>query len=539
MADSISIEEKQEYLRENILEKGFDANLFADYLITKKGEEGADIGSWSMEDLREVVQEFIDKQNSFLSGGENFISPLTISPQNSNEINENTNQPEEIQENSNDNQDQNQKKEQIIPQKRINPEIYGIVSPQSLPCKMVDNTPLSSVENLIINISSPEKKEGGFFSKAYVTYLITISQINIKVRRRYSDFVWLHQVIFDLYPYIVVPPIPKKNKLGGDRFNDAFINKRMRYLEKFLNFLVANPIIKNSQLFYDFLSIEKEADFNKKKNTYQKMKPPVTLKDFLSANGKMNLGVKPEKEIYFQNIKDNSLYNQDLLNKLNLSLKQLKIQFDIFIQRIEEVSQNWEELYKNSTKYYDEIKITNTYGQMSKLFTNWSEMLKKQNTLIFVDVREYFKYVRNNFREMKYIAHIVDNYKNDYYKSERNLINKKEDLFKKGDVSKWEIDSQDKKKANFLVQDKSSALFKICAKDTNSCIQRRIYYGYYLNRAIEEFERIRNLNGCFHKDNHMNFCRKQTDIIGEFHKSLAESLTALYVEDNKNNEDNE
>jgi len=60
-------------------------------------------------------------------------------------------------------------------------------------------------------------------------------------------------------------------------------------------------------------------------------------------------------------------------------------------------------------------------------------------------------------------------------------------------ISKWELDSQEKANANILLQDKSSALFKIGAKDTNSCIQRRIYYGNYLNRCIEEFDRMKNL----------------------------------------------
>ena len=529
MSDQTAIEEKQEYLRQNILEKGYDANLFADYLITKKGEDGADIGSWSMEDLRNVVQEFTEKQSLFLSCGENIVSQI----QTSNEIVEEQNHEQDIKKEPND--AQNQEKETLNNnQNKINPVIYGIISPESLPCKKVENTPLSSVENVIIKVGSPEKKEGGFFSKSYINYLVTTSGLNLNVKRRYSDFVWLHQVIFDLYSYIIVPPVPKKNKLGGDRFSDVFINKRMRYLEKFLNYLVANPVIKNSKLFYDFLSIEKEADFNKSKNTYQKMKPHTNIKEFYSANGKMNLGVKQEKEIYFQNIKDNTSYNQELLNRLNISLKQLKIQMDIFIQKIEEVTQVWKDLFKNSTKYFDETNITNTYDQMTKLFTNWSESLKKQNTLIFVDVREYFKYVRNNFREMKYVLHSAENQKANYYKIERNLINKKEDLFKRGDVTKWELDPQEKTTGNILLQDKSSALFKICSKDTNTCIQRRIYYGYYLNKAIEEFERVRDLNGNFHKENFMNFCRNLSDIISEFHKSIAENLTALFVEDNIN-----
>ena len=539
MTDQTKIEEKQEYLRQNILEKGYDANLFADYLITKKGEDGADIGSWSMDDLRKVVQEFTEKQSSFLSGGENISSQI----QTSNEIAEEQNQGQDIKKDSNDSQNQQKEIANNNNQKKVNPVLYGIISPESLPCKKVDNTPLSSVENVVITVGSPEKKEGGFFSKSYINYLVTTSGLNLNVKRRYSDFVWLHQVVFDLFPYIIVPPVPKKNKLGGDRFSDVFIHKRMRYLEKFLNWLVANPVIKNSKLFYDFLSIEKEADFNKSKNTYQKMKPDTNIKEFYSANGIMTLGVKNEKEIYFQNIKDNSLYNQELLNKLNISLKQLKIQMDIFIQKIEEVTQIWQDLFKNSTKYFDDLNITNTYEQMTKLFTNWSESLKKQNTLIFVDVREYFKYIRNNFREMKYIIHSAENQKGNYYKIERNLISKKEELFKRGDVSKWELDPQEKTAGNILLQDKSSALFKICSKDTNACIQRRIYYGYYLNKAIEEFERVRTLNGNFHKENFMNFCRNLSDIISGFHKSIAENLTALFVEDNinrknKNNNNN-
>ena len=539
MTDQTKIEEKQEYLRQNILEKGYDANLFADYLITKKGEDGADIGSWSMDDLRKVVQEFTEKQSLFLSGGENISSQIATS----NEIAEEQNQGQDIKKDSNDSQNQQKEVANNNNQNKVNPVLYGIISPESLPCKKVDNTPLSSVENVVITVGSPEKKEGGFFSKSYINYLVTTSGLNLNVKRRYSDFVWLHQVVFDLFPYIIVPPVPKKNKLGGDRFSDVFIHKRMRYLEKFLNWLVANPVIKNSKLFYDFLSIEKEADFNKSKNTYQKMKPESNIKEFYSANGIMTLGVKNEKEIYFQNIKDNSLYNQELLNKLNISLKQLKIQMDIFIQKIEEVTQIWQDLFKNSTKYFDDLNITNTYEQMTKLFTNWSESLKKQNTLIFVDVREYFKYIRNNFREMKYIIHSAENQKGNYYKIERNLISKKEELFKKGDVSKWELDPQEKTAGNILLQDKSSALFKICSKDTNTCIQRRIYYGYYLNKAIEEFERVRTLNGNFHKENFMNFCRNLSDIISEFHKSIAENLTALFVEDNinrqnKNNNEN-
>ena len=57
--------EKQTYLRENILEKGYDAEDFMKLLQNKKGEQGLDLESWTMEELRSAVKEFT-KENSVI-----------------------------------------------------------------------------------------------------------------------------------------------------------------------------------------------------------------------------------------------------------------------------------------------------------------------------------------------------------------------------------------------------------------------------------------------------------------------------------------
>ena len=61
MAEDIDKEtqEKQNYLRVNIMDAGYDANAFVEFLMGKKGEDGADVGNWSLPDLKNVVQEFI------------------------------------------------------------------------------------------------------------------------------------------------------------------------------------------------------------------------------------------------------------------------------------------------------------------------------------------------------------------------------------------------------------------------------------------------------------------------------------------------
>ena len=545
-----SIEEKQEFLRESVLDKGLDANSFADYLVSKRGEEGSNLDTWSMNELKLAVKEFIEineskKKESEKEDDENENIIIENEDKIENEINEKEIKDNKLNEKEGDNipeKEKSKKKSKKESEKEIKiqnetkienifpPEIYGILCPPTFECKPLENTPLSSIENLIIKISSPEKKEGGFFSNAYITYLITTKEPNLNVRRRYSDFVWFHQKLLDLYPYVVIPPIPKKNKIGVDNFSNVFINKRMRYLEKFLKWLAANPIIKCSQIFYDFLSIEKAEDLNKKKSEYQKLDKPMNLIEFYAKNGKMNLGINKEKETYFNNISNNNTNNEILLENLNFNLKQLKILFDLFIQKIDEVQKKWEQLFLNSTKFFEDINISNTYEKMSKLFINWSDSLKQQNKLIFVDIREFFKYVKNNYRDMKINIENVKNVKNEYYKFERNLIYRKEDLFKKGDVTKWELDPQEKANPNSLLEDKLSALFKMCAKETDRCVQRKIYYGYYLNQLIEEYERISKFYGHLYKENQLDYCKQLSVIITEFHNHIIENFSTFVIE---------
>jgi hypothetical protein len=47
-------QQKQNFLRTNILEKGYDGNQFVEFLTKKKGPEGADISSWTLHDLQLV-----------------------------------------------------------------------------------------------------------------------------------------------------------------------------------------------------------------------------------------------------------------------------------------------------------------------------------------------------------------------------------------------------------------------------------------------------------------------------------------------------
>jgi hypothetical protein len=52
-------EYKQNYLRENILEKNYDAEEFLKFITDIKGDEAGDVDIWEFDELKQVVNNFI------------------------------------------------------------------------------------------------------------------------------------------------------------------------------------------------------------------------------------------------------------------------------------------------------------------------------------------------------------------------------------------------------------------------------------------------------------------------------------------------
>lgn len=84
------------------------------------------------------------------------------------------------------------------------------------------------------------------------------------VVRRYSDFVWLHDVLLKRWPLRLIPPLPPKRlgmplvagaaSLGGSAADDAFIQRRARGLERYLAALMTHPIVSHDAHLAVFLS---------------------------------------------------------------------------------------------------------------------------------------------------------------------------------------------------------------------------------------------------------------------------------------------
>ena len=104
----------------------------------------------------------------------------------------------------------------------------------------------------------------------------------------------------------------------------------------------------------------------------------------------------------------------------------------------------------------------------------------------------------------------------------KKLTNKKEELFKKNDPRKWDLGPDNDVNVDTLLKDKNLALPKMLYKETNNVIEMKQIYGYYLNRVLSEYVRIRKLNGEGQKQNVSENAKFQTSIISELFKNISD-----------------
>ncbi|KAG0217548.1 Sorting nexin mvp1 [Mortierella sp. GBA43] len=100
-----------------------------------------------------------------------------------------------------------------------------------------------------ISIKFAPEKEGIFLFK-HTNYIVESKNRATTVIRRYSDFWWMLEVLAKRFPFRILPKLPPK-RLGAD---EAFLERRLRGLTRFMNALVRHPVLRDDPLVVSFLT---------------------------------------------------------------------------------------------------------------------------------------------------------------------------------------------------------------------------------------------------------------------------------------------
>lgn len=112
----------------------------------------------------------------------------------------------------------------------------------------------------IVTIEQLPDREGLLFKHTnyLVRHLVELphaeSNSDRSVVRRYSDFVWLQEVLLKRYPFRLIPELPPK-KIGSQNADSVFLERRRRGLTRFINLVVKHPILIKDDLLLTFLTV--------------------------------------------------------------------------------------------------------------------------------------------------------------------------------------------------------------------------------------------------------------------------------------------
>ena len=105
------------------------------------------------------------------------------------------------------------------------------------------------------------------------------------------------------------------------------------------------------------------------------------------------------------------------MQKVTKAYKGLLMMMSQVTDKMKEISILWKQVHEKSLKFNDFYNTSQTYNILSKVMSTWAEAEGQQIDILNIYVREYFRYIRYEYKAIKDYYNIYDNAKNQYLKS--------------------------------------------------------------------------------------------------------------------------
>jgi sorting nexin-7/30/sorting nexin-8 len=485
------IQKKQSLLQSEIIDKNLDKTAFVNFCMSKR-ENGEDLNSWTYEELIEIVKEFTDSQ---AEGNEKNI------------IKKDGEQINKI-----DEDDKNLNVDKI---EKFNAEENKTFKDFKVNCKKLTKTKLNEQEIKII-VNNYKEVEGGMFGKSYVKYEVHTEPLGYVVERRYSDFDMLRKLLQKYFPGYYIPPLPTK-KMGNKRFTEKFIEKRMKFLNIFINNLVKIETFKASEILLSFLSYDDRGKFDSKYKEFQTQTPSSYVEEYKTLDGVITISLDEKNEKYFKNINNYFSLQENILDKVNYNLKMLNHNMNIICELIKVIQKNFEVLNALNNRVVMKPTITKTYEEIGCFFKNWGGVLTKQKELIKNHMKDFFKYVNLEGKAYSELIHRREELKTKYTNENVKLTTKKEKIFASQDINKFELNPEDRSiDREKILKDRVYAFEHMCYNDTNNLEKTHYQLGFANKMNMRELRKMIK-----------EYCAKFVDNIAEFDKEFYPTINDL------------
>ncbi|KAF1804158.1 hypothetical protein V8B55DRAFT_1511638 [Mucor lusitanicus] len=248
----------------------------------------------------------------------------------------------------------------------------------------------NQAEPMTIRVDDPVKSSDGSYITYRVFTMTALEMYNVDnrpVRRRFRDFVWLHNALSVEFPASVIPPLPEKHRMKymkGDRFDPMFIEQRRLGLQWFMDRIARHPTLQTSQYTRVFLE---STDFNADKHMQTRSAPSShsMFGSFFKSLAKVK---KPDEK--FEEMKetidkfeDNLNIVEKLYSRIGKRQQELEHNYDHFAGSIRGLS-------GLETNVDQPLR---QFAEATEMYVEALKEMRKQEDLLFLnDVHELLNY---------------------------------------------------------------------------------------------------------------------------------------------------
>jgi hypothetical protein len=150
-------------------------------------------------------------------------------------------------------------------------------------------------------------------------------------------------------------------------------------------------------------------------------------------------------------------------------------------------------------------EVTKCFEEFHVFFKNWKRVLNKQNEIFKHNIKDFFKYVNMESNSYKELIRAREDVKFRYNNELLKLNLKKEKLWTQMDLSKWEMNEDEKIDKSLLTKDKNYAFKKMCNKETNIVNNLHNRLGFVNKMNMDELRRFINNHSVRYNKNIKDF----------------------------------
>lgn len=244
----------------------------------------------------------------------------------------------------------------------------------------------------------------------------------------------------------------------------------MRDINRFINCVLENPLLRSNELVEFFLTKNPD-DFHNIKLRYKNVSKLVSMNEFFSLTGDLDVTFYGDEAHSSSNILQNIEKKRNILKEINNNLKNVLS----CIENLNKYLQNLSKLFFNlENEYRTKDYKFNALNNLGRLCENISGFYYQKKNFLDMQVREFFKYLNLELKEVKNLCNDSNYAKINLEKCESGLINFQKDK-----------SNNNKNIETFQYELQKKQIEKNLAKRTSDFLR---------NRAFEESQRILGLH---------------------------------------------